>query len=367
MSIRTNILACVACGFAPILAAATEPIRIVPAGTVENPRQPHAAVDEDGAIYVVYGSGDGVYCSISLDGTHFGPPHKVGEVDRLHLGKRRGPRIAASAEAIVVTAIGRAGDVLAWRSTDRGKTWHGPVRVNDDAPGKALEALHALAMGPGGEVFTVWLDLRNGSNEIYGAGSADGGKTWSASRLVYRSPDGTVCECCHPAVTYDAEGGLYVMWRNWLDGNRDLYMAFSSDGGKTFGPAEKLGTGSWRLNACPMDGGYLAVTSPGQVTTAWRRQGNVYRTDPGTEREQLLGPGEQPWVAATREAAYVVWLDRPENDLWLATPHAQTSQKLADAASDPMIAAPIAGTGPVVAVWEAAESDATTIMATIID
>ena len=50
---------------------------------------------------------------------------------------RRGPRIVATQQGIVITAIGGAqgkgkdGDVLAYRSTDKGRTWNGPVKVND--------------------------------------------------------------------------------------------------------------------------------------------------------------------------------------------------------------------------------------------
>ena len=44
---------------------------------------------------------------------------------------------------------------------------------------------------------------------------------------------------------------------NSLDGNRDMYLVRSEDGGRTFGPPEKLGAGTWKLAACPMDGGDL--------------------------------------------------------------------------------------------------------------
>jgi hypothetical protein len=115
-----------------------------------------------------------------------------------------------------------------------------------------------------------------------------------------------------------------------------------------------------------MDGGYLAVASPGNVTTIWRREGDVYRTQPGSDREELVGAGEQPWVAATREGAYSVWLGRPKNELWLMKPNDGEPQELAEAANDPMIAAPIAGTGPVVAVWEAYDGDAISIMAEVV-
>ena len=37
--------------------------------------------------------------------------------------------------------------------------------------------------------------------KIYLSSSEDGGKSWSKSRLVYRSPEGSVCECCKPSIT----------------------------------------------------------------------------------------------------------------------------------------------------------------------
>ena len=94
---------------------------------------------------------------------------------------------------------------------------------------------------------------------VYGASSEDGGGTWSASRLVYASPSGAVCTCCHPSVAVDDDGGVSVMFRNALGGSRDMYVARSTDGGRTFPPAAKVGAGTWKLEACPMDGGALAV------------------------------------------------------------------------------------------------------------
>ncbi len=45
--------------------------------------------------------------------------------------------------------------------------------------------------------------------------------------------------------------------------------------GATFGPAVKQGTGSWPLDACPMDGGAIA-TAGGTVHTVWRRETTIY-------------------------------------------------------------------------------------------
>ena len=40
----------------------------------------------------------------------------------------------------------------------------------------------------------------------------------------------------------DGSNDVYVMFRNALGGNRDMYVARSRDGGKTFGAAAKVGS-----------------------------------------------------------------------------------------------------------------------------
>ncbi|MBW3599939.1 MAG: glycoside hydrolase [Planctomycetes bacterium] len=367
--LRKQSLTCFAflCSLAAIATAHAAESAVVPTGDVASPRQPHAAVSGDGSVYVAFGAGDAVYCSASTNGGEsFRDAVQVGKVERLALGMRRGPRIAAGADGTaVVTAVSHAtGEVLAWRSADRGRTWTGPVRVNDNSPATANEGLHALAAAPNGDLYCVWLDHRiEKKNQVFGAASTDGGKTWSDNRLIYRSPSGRVCPCCHPAVTFDSEGTLYVMWRNSLDGFRDMYAAVSRDGGETFSPATKLGEGAWKLDACPMDGGYLAAGKPGQLTTVWRREKQIYRTDSGRGGEQLLGFGEQPWIAATSNGAWIVWLSKRGGSLWLSAPHAEQAVKLDDDATDPVISASPAGEGPVIAAWESGHGSETRIMA----
>ena len=351
------------------MALAAEPVEVAHLGGELTPRQPQVAVGDDGVIHVAFGVGDTVYCSTSADGgKSYGDRVEVGTVKRLALGMRRGPRIAAGAETVVITAVSHDdGRVLAWRSNDEGRTWTGPVSVNDNSPATANEGLQALAAAPNGDLHCVWLDHRiNGKNQIFGAVSVDGGRTWSDNRLVYRSPSGTVCECCHPATTFDSEGALYVMWRNSLSGSRDMYATVSRDGGKTFSKASKLGSGTWKLDACPMDGGYLAATKPGQVTTVWRRDTQILRSESPRGDEQLLGTGQQPWVSGTPEGAWVVWLSQRPGDLWLAAPNTRQPVKLAGNASDPVIASSPGGKGPIVTVWEAGRGREARIMALLL-
>ncbi len=372
MRLQASIMLVLLGAFGAAASSSSDPVRVVPEGAVDQPRQPQAAVDQQGNIFVAYGSGERIFCSVSTDGGRtYESPVLVGQIEKLALGKRRGPRIAAAGDNVVITASGHAQrDLLAWQSTDKGKTWQGPVTVNDVA-GVTPEALHAMAAGPNGEFYCVWLDLRgkpqNIGQQIFGSVSTDGGRTWSSNQLIYRSPSGTVCECCHPAVTYDRQGQLHVMWRNSLDGKRDMFTSISRDGGRTFAPAVKLGTGSWRLDACPMDGGYLAVPEPGKLTTVWRREQQVFRTDSGSRGEQLLGVGEQPWAAATAEGAWLVWVTRNGGDLLVQTPGSEQPLKVAGGAADPVIAAPLLGDGPVVVVWESVSGNKTIMAAVVSD
>jgi hypothetical protein len=351
-------------------ARADGPIDAVPAKTFPRAQQPQLAVSPAGKVYLVFGSANAVYCAASADGKAFAEPVKVGSAGALALGMRRGPRVAATDKAVVVTAIGgKAGrgrdeDLLAWRSADGGKTWKGPVTVNS-VSASAREGLHHMTVAPDGTVFCTWLDLRAKKTEVYGATSADGGATWKNERLVYKSPDGSVCECCQPQVAYDAKGTLHVMWRNQLKGARDMYAASSKDHGKTFTKAAKLGRGTWPLKACPMDGGGLATAEGRELVTVWRRDKEVFRASPG-QAEESLGKGEQPWAAAGPGGAFLVWVAARPGAVMLLRPDKAKAEKLAERGWDPVVAAPVSGKGPVVAAWEEGRPGAKRVRATVL-
>ena len=55
-----------------------------------------------------------------------------------------------------------------------------------------------------------------------------------------------------------------------------MYWAKSNDGSESFEKAAKLGLETWRLDACPMDGGGIAIFDDRMVATAWRRDNTVY-------------------------------------------------------------------------------------------
>ena len=247
-----------------------------PGGSAPPYRQPQVAAGH-GRVAMAFGAGSSIYFATSTDGGRsFQAPVKVAEVGALALGRHRGPRLAILRDAMAIAAIvgeKQVGDLVTWRSTDGGKSWGRTGTVNDIA-GAAREGLHAIVAAPDGGLVAAWLDLRGKGTQLMGARSSDGGRTWTKNALVYASPDGTICQCCHPTLAVADDGRVWAMWRNALDGARDLYIASSADGVR-FEAARKLGEGTWRLSACPMDGGGLAA-SGGEVTSAWRREGEFF-------------------------------------------------------------------------------------------
>ena len=320
--------------------------------------QPQTAASPNGNVFVTFGKGDLVYCVTSTNGgKSFLPAAEVGSLPKLALGMRRGPRIVASDGQVTISAISHAdGNLYSWTSSDTGVTWSQPVKMNS-ADNAVREGLHGMASDGRGKVFAVWLDLRSKGTQLWGVSSGDGGKSWGKDLVVYQSPDGHICECCHPSVTVMENGAIRVMWRNWLGGSRDMFATVSTDEGKTFPAAEKLGTGTWLLNGCPMDGGSLA----GSYST-WRRGGAVYFTD-NQSGEHLLADGRQPIVVVKNDAPYFVWQEGSR--LMMNKGTVVKPIVLAESGAYPVMATGTKDLGPIV-VWESATNGVQTILAEIL-
>ncbi len=304
-------------------------------------REPQLAASPK-LVAMAFGSGSGVFVAISTNrGETFSKPVKVAEASVLPLNRHRGPRIAIAGDALIVTAVAD-GELLAWKSVDDGMTWSKAVRVND-VPTAAREGLHTLAGNGHGTLFAAWLDLRGRGTRLYGAWSTDAGGTWSKNVLVYASPDGTICQCCHPSAAFDNSGGLDVMWRNCLGGSRDFYLLHAG-GDRRFGKPEKLGVGTWKINACPMDGGGIAHEGA-RTVTAWRRGEELFLAEPG-KAERKLGDGKDVAIAAGSGGVAAVWVKDSQLHTWRA---GKTEVVSPQAAFPNLVALPGAG---FLAAWE---------------
>jgi hypothetical protein len=82
---------------------------------------------------------------------------------------------------------GNLANVMFTRSTNGGRTWSAPVRINDDST--AQNAWHwfgTLAVAPNGRIDTCWNDTRHSPDgthsELYYSWSEDGGLNWAPNR-----------------------------------------------------------------------------------------------------------------------------------------------------------------------------------------
>lgn len=267
-------------------------------------RQPQLA-SGNGMVAMVFGSGESIWFTASEDnGGTWGKPARVADVPKLMLGRHRGPRVNISGKTIVVSAISSdLGNLVAWRSTDGGHTWSKPVTVNDQ-PRASREGLHAMAADAEGHFAAAWLDDRSGRKQLFGAFSNDGGATWGKNVLLYALPDRPICECCAPSLVSLGNQSFVAMFRNAINGFRDLYT-LRLEGGKPAGAAEKAGLGTWKLDACPMDGGGIALQN-GKIATAWRREHDIYLAEPG-KPEIKVGTGMDVAFGTNNQGSYVLW------------------------------------------------------------
>jgi hypothetical protein len=87
----------------------------------------------------------------------------------------------------VTNEPGNLVNVMFSRSSDGGRTWSVPLRINDDSPTQnAAHWFGTLSVAPNGRVDACWNDTRHSADhsqsELYYSWSEDGGVSWAANR-----------------------------------------------------------------------------------------------------------------------------------------------------------------------------------------
>lgn len=129
--------------------------------------------------------------TINLGGntTSGGDPNPAGLLGQVSIATNHapGPR---NGEIYVLGSVDPPGidplDVMFIRSTDGGKSWSTPLRINDDdLSTHGYQWFGTMAVAPSGRIDVVWNDTRNDigidESELYHSYSIDGGVTWSAN------------------------------------------------------------------------------------------------------------------------------------------------------------------------------------------
>src|SRR3989442_4058001 len=119
-------------------------------------------------------------------GPYWGPSVQL-DVPPVYRAAFVGPpaSIAAGTDGVAYLAFagwsGTTGgdDIYFTKSSNGGRTWSTPLRVNDDI-GNGAQAQPRVALDPANNVYIAWTATRGGTNDIYFSKSINGGTSFSA-------------------------------------------------------------------------------------------------------------------------------------------------------------------------------------------
>lgn len=242
-----------------------------------------------------------VYAATSRDaGRSFRAPVRVNQVaGEASVSGEQPPRIAlvphrTGDPSIVVlwTAKSSSGTrLLSARSVDAGQSF-GPATPVPGSEATGNRGWESMAIGTNGDPVAVWLDHRevparpainsaSGAHE-HGAANhqtADGAARAQFSQIFFarlndpasaRAIAPGVCYCCKTSLATGADGSIVAAWRHVYPGNvRDIAMAKSSDGGRTFASPIRVSEDKWVLNGCPENGPAVAVDAANGIHVVW--------------------------------------------------------------------------------------------------
>lgn len=194
-----------------------------------------------GAIYISwtrFGSPGGMFLTRSFDGGQTWSPHTVIN-DPGNAGQGSDPCVGPDGSVNVVWS-GGAG-IMFDRSSNAGVSFGTDVVVDTIHAGEnGFPAIAAdLSSGPRrGYLYTVFSDARNGDYDVFLCASSDGGAHWSPARRVNDDPLSNGKDQFWPWIAVDDVGIVSIVYydtRNTPNnGITETYYARSSDGGVTF-------------------------------------------------------------------------------------------------------------------------------------
>lgn len=267
--------------------------------------QPQVAVDSRGVVHLVYYKGDPqagdlFYTRMQPGEKGFSAPIPVNSSpgSAIAMGTIRGAQIAIGAGDRVHVAWngsnraepkGPGGPPMLYTSLNAAGTRFEPQRNLITWAG-GLDGGGTLAASPRGDVYVLWHANPNGDGEenraVYLASSSDNGKTFARERRINALPTG-VCGCCALRAFVDSSATLYVFYRAATEKiYRDMYLLTSADRGATF-RSEKVHP--WNINSCPMSSSSLTQNRTG-VQAAWETEEQIYFADFRADGSRIDSP-----------------------------------------------------------------------------
>jgi hypothetical protein len=288
---------------------AAQTVRVSAEGT--DAAEPAIAAAKDGSVFVVWvehgaaGAADVWLAHFAADGRRLGAtPTRVNpKAGQATAWRGDAPTVAVAPNGGAIYVGWMARDKSASASSadsavlhvsasrDGGRTFAPPVKVRDD-PKPAAHGMHSLIVAEDGRIHVAWLDERGlvpphahhdakgktsghheeANRQVFTAYSSDGGRTFSPNRLVARD----ACPCCKTSLAAAAGGRVYVSWRQVLAGDfRHIAVAASPDSGQKFGAPVIVSDDRWMLSGCPVSGASLAVGGDGALNVVWYTAGEA--------------------------------------------------------------------------------------------
>ena len=200
------------------------------------------------------------YLSSDDDGRHWSAPIALGQYVRATIESMAGNdlQIAASGDTLlaiwqVTGEIPGMGPLAAMYSKDGGQTW---VAGANPTGSEGDQSHPDLVADSDGRFHLIWLDDRdeNGYQGVRYARSSDAGQHWELAQTV----DESSCSCCWNRLITGPDGQLNALYRDMEP--RDMALAQSMDGGKSWRRISTVGEFNWIFDGCPHNGGALIRT-----------------------------------------------------------------------------------------------------------
>ena len=175
---------------------------------------------------------------------------RIGQFEGRNWGASR-PLVDAEGRVHMFNRERTAKTIYDWVSEDHGKTWSQPVAVVSglDNSGGSGGYWRNTNPDPGvdrsggpdhGSIYVTWSDTRNGDRDVFVVASRDGGATWSEPLRVHSDPVGNGKDQFYPYIAVEPRNGaVNILFMDRRDDTADetwsvAYLARSTDGGRTF-------------------------------------------------------------------------------------------------------------------------------------
>lgn len=101
------------------------------------------------------------------------------------------------------------------------KLWANDIKINTDA-GATKQTSPDMDIDASGNAYIVWTDERNGNQDIYAQKyDATGTPLWANDIRI--NTDASTTKQYYPAITLDNSNDLYIVWVDERNGNQDIY------------------------------------------------------------------------------------------------------------------------------------------------